>query len=93
MLSHDIGVWYDCMIECLHGDKKEQKKWEDRINKAINEYLDVHKKSMEKVVDFLFMLDSEGRISCGTCKLICGLIDEKKGDDREKFNFYACALC
>lgn len=86
MLSYDIGTWYGCMIECLHGDKEEQKKWEDGINKAINEYLDVHKKSMKKVIDFLFMPDTEGKISYGTCKLICGLIDAKNVDDREKFN-------
>lgn len=83
MLSEDIGTWYGCMYDYLHGTKEDERKWTEGINRAVNDYLDSNRKSMRKVINFLFVPDCEGKITYGTCRLICELIDR---NGREKFN-------
>lgn len=74
MMSDDIGVWYEKMPTLLHCSGKEKAVWGNSINKAINDYIKTHIKSMMKVVNFLFLPDCEGRIAYGTCRLICKIL-------------------
>lgn len=63
--------------------KRYRKTGENRMNRAIDDYLSHNKKSMEKVIDFLFLPDADESISYGTCKLIIRLIDSQ---DRSVFD-------
>jgi len=83
MLSCDIGRYYDEMITVLRASDYVKKIWEKNINRAVNDYLATQNKSMERVIDFLFAPDTNGRITYGTCRLLIGIIDN---NDRETFD-------
>lgn len=76
LISKKAGDLYDKMIEInLSGTEQQKKTWVEAMNHELDTYIAVHGKRYEKVCDFLFMSDCDGRISYATCKRIVGLIN------------------